>query len=93
MTLCTGRPQPYVEALMKVLDIRYPADALTLLWHQPPAQPGLSATTSPGALRLDAWFEGRGLASASVEELLRQARQDAEGKAPACLFIWIRFQS
>ncbi len=25
MTLCTGRPQPYVEALMKVLDIRYPA--------------------------------------------------------------------
>ena len=25
MTLCTGRPQPYVEALMKVLDIRFPA--------------------------------------------------------------------
>lgn len=25
MTLCTGRPQPYVEALMKILDIRYPA--------------------------------------------------------------------
>ncbi len=25
MTLCTGRPQPYVEALMKVLDVRYPA--------------------------------------------------------------------
>jgi len=25
MTLCTGRPQPYVEALMKVLDIRAPA--------------------------------------------------------------------
>lgn len=25
MTLCTGRPQPYVEALMKVMDIRYPA--------------------------------------------------------------------
>ena len=24
-TLCTGRPQPYVEALMKILDIRYPA--------------------------------------------------------------------
>lgn len=24
-TLCTGRPQPYVEALMKVLDIRLPA--------------------------------------------------------------------
>ncbi len=23
MTLCTGRPQPYVEALMKVLDIRF----------------------------------------------------------------------
>ncbi len=25
LTLCTGRPQPYVEALMKILDIRYPA--------------------------------------------------------------------
>lgn len=25
MTLCTGRPQPYVEVLMKLLDIRYPA--------------------------------------------------------------------
>jgi len=25
MTLCTGRPQPYVEVLMKILDIRYPA--------------------------------------------------------------------
>lgn len=25
MTLCTGRPQPYVEALMKLLDIRAPA--------------------------------------------------------------------
>ena len=25
MTLCTGRPQPYVEALMKVLDIRFPS--------------------------------------------------------------------
>lgn len=25
LTLCTGRPQPYVEVLMKVLDIRYPA--------------------------------------------------------------------
>jgi HAD superfamily hydrolase (TIGR01484 family) len=25
LTLCTGRPQPYVEALMKVLDIRVPA--------------------------------------------------------------------
>lgn len=25
MTLCTGRPQPYVEVLMKVLDIRYPS--------------------------------------------------------------------
>ncbi|NLN92047.1 MAG: HAD family phosphatase [Candidatus Hydrogenedens sp.] len=25
LTLCTGRPQPYVEALMKVLDIRFPA--------------------------------------------------------------------
>lgn len=25
VTLCTGRPQPYVEALMKILDIRYPA--------------------------------------------------------------------
>jgi len=25
MTLCTGRPQPYAEALMKVLDIRYPS--------------------------------------------------------------------
>jgi hydroxymethylpyrimidine pyrophosphatase-like HAD family hydrolase len=24
MTLCTGRPQPYVEAMMKLLDIRYP---------------------------------------------------------------------
>lgn len=24
MTLCTGRPQPYVEALMKILDIRLP---------------------------------------------------------------------
>lgn len=24
MTLCTGRPQPYVEALMKIMDIRYP---------------------------------------------------------------------
>lgn len=25
LTLCTGRPQPYVEALMKLLDIRVPA--------------------------------------------------------------------
>ncbi len=25
LTLCTGRPQPYVEALMKILDIRFPA--------------------------------------------------------------------
>ena len=25
LTLCTGRPQPYVEVLMKILDIRYPA--------------------------------------------------------------------
>jgi hydroxymethylpyrimidine pyrophosphatase-like HAD family hydrolase len=25
MTLCTGRPQPYVEALLKVMDIRHPA--------------------------------------------------------------------
>lgn len=25
MTLCTGRPQPYTEVLMKLLDIRYPA--------------------------------------------------------------------
>jgi hydroxymethylpyrimidine pyrophosphatase-like HAD family hydrolase len=25
MTLCTGRPQPYAEALMKVLDIRFPS--------------------------------------------------------------------
>lgn len=25
MTLCTGRPQPYVEAMMKILDLRYPA--------------------------------------------------------------------
>ena len=25
ITLCTGRPQPYVEALMKILDIRYPS--------------------------------------------------------------------
>ncbi len=25
MTLCTGRPQPYVEVLMKILDIRYTA--------------------------------------------------------------------
>jgi HAD superfamily hydrolase (TIGR01484 family) len=25
VTLCTGRPQPYVEALMKILDIRVPA--------------------------------------------------------------------
>lgn len=25
LTLCTGRPQPYVEVLMKLLDIRYPA--------------------------------------------------------------------
>ena len=25
MTLCTGRPQPYVEVLMKILDIRAPA--------------------------------------------------------------------
>ncbi len=25
LTLCTGRPQPYVEALMKILDIRLPA--------------------------------------------------------------------
>ena len=25
VTLCSGRPQPYVEALMKVLDIRHPA--------------------------------------------------------------------
>jgi hydroxymethylpyrimidine pyrophosphatase-like HAD family hydrolase len=25
ITLCTGRPQPYAEALMKVLDIRHPA--------------------------------------------------------------------
>jgi HAD superfamily hydrolase (TIGR01484 family) len=25
MTLCTGRPQPYVEALMKIMDIRFPA--------------------------------------------------------------------
>lgn len=25
LTLCTGRPQPYVEVLMKMLDIRYPA--------------------------------------------------------------------
>ncbi len=25
LTLCTGRPQPYVEALMKLLDIRLPA--------------------------------------------------------------------
>lgn len=25
MTLCTGRPQPYVEALMKILDIRFPS--------------------------------------------------------------------
>lgn len=25
LTLCTGRPQPYVEALMKLLDIRAPA--------------------------------------------------------------------
>ena len=24
MTLCTGRPQPYVEALAKILDIRLP---------------------------------------------------------------------
>ena len=24
LTLCTGRPQPYVEALMKIMDIRYP---------------------------------------------------------------------
>ena len=25
LTLCTGRPQPYVEALMKILDVRAPA--------------------------------------------------------------------
>ncbi len=25
LTLCTGRPQPYVEALLKILGIRYPA--------------------------------------------------------------------
>ena len=25
LTLCTGRPQPYVEALMKLLDVRVPA--------------------------------------------------------------------
>ena len=25
MTLCTGRPQPYVEVLMKLLDVRAPA--------------------------------------------------------------------
>jgi HAD superfamily hydrolase (TIGR01484 family) len=24
LTLCTGRPQPYVEALMKIMDIRHP---------------------------------------------------------------------
>ncbi|NLT60679.1 MAG: HAD hydrolase family protein, partial [Candidatus Hydrogenedentes bacterium] len=25
LTLCTGRPQPYAEVLMKILDIRAPA--------------------------------------------------------------------
>lgn len=40
------------------LEIQYPANLLNLIDIDPPAQPGLSHEKSPGAIRLDAVFEG-----------------------------------
>lgn len=40
------------------LEIEYPSTLLSLMEISPPAQPGLSHEKSPGAIRLDAVFEG-----------------------------------
>ncbi len=48
ITLCTGRPQPYVEALMKIFDIRLPVicegGAVVYSLHDNHAQYGLGVT-------------------------------------------------
>lgn len=57
LTLCTGRPQPYVECLMKLLDIRVPAiaesGAVIYSLHDNAARPGPGVTRT-GVARLRA---------------------------------------
>jgi HAD superfamily hydrolase (TIGR01484 family) len=63
MTLCTGRPQPYVEVLMKLLDIRVPAICengavfYTLADNNATFDPAISETMLIGLRRLRAFVE------------------------------------